>query len=54
MVQTGVSPTGQDAVQPVAYDGLGRATKSYLPYVGGTGGAFQANAEGHRAASTPL
>ncbi|MPR31927.1 DUF6443 domain-containing protein [Salmonirosea aquatica] len=46
VVQTGVSPTGQDAVQPVAYDGLGRATKSYLPYVGGTGGAFQANAEG--------
>ena len=45
VVQTGVSPTGQDAVLPVAYDGLGRATKSYLPYVGGTGGGFKANAE---------
>ena len=46
VVQTGVSPTGQDAVLPVAYDGLSRATKSYLPYVGGTGGGFKANAEG--------
>ncbi len=44
VVQTGVSPSGQDAVLPVAYDGLGRATKNYLPYAGGTGGAFQANA----------
>lgn len=44
VVQTGVSPSGQDAVLPVAYDGLGRATKSYLPYVGGAGGAFQADA----------
>ena len=32
-VQHRQSPLGQDVVQPVAYDGLGRQPRQYLPYV---------------------
>jgi hypothetical protein len=42
------SPLGQDIVQPVAYDALGRQPRQYLPYAaanpGGNAGAYRPNA----------
>ncbi|WAC14694.1 DUF6443 domain-containing protein [Dyadobacter pollutisoli] len=38
------SPTGNDLVQPVEYDNIGRKAKDYLPYVAAGNGAYHANA----------
>ncbi|MEO6286522.1 MAG: DUF6443 domain-containing protein [Dyadobacter sp.] len=37
------SPTGNDLVQPIEYDNMGRKAKDYLPYVAAGNGAYQAN-----------
>ncbi|MDN3581554.1 DUF6443 domain-containing protein [Mucilaginibacter flavus] len=42
-----------DIIQPAAYDNLGRATKNYLPYAGGSGdaiGSYRVNAVNDQAA----
>jgi hypothetical protein len=37
------SPTGNDLVQSIEYDNMGRKAKDYLPYVAVGNGAYQAN-----------
>ncbi len=44
------TPSGKDMVQPVEYDPLGRASKSYLPYVATSDGEFQNQYETSQAA----
>jgi RHS repeat-associated protein len=44
VINRGVSPTGKDIVQPIAYDHFGRNTINYLPYMAFTGGLLQENA----------
>ena len=44
-VQVGSSPQGNDIIQHIAYDNLGRESRKYLPYTAGTGGYFHKNAE---------
>lgn len=41
-VQVQASPTQQDLITLITYDVLGRTPVSYLPYVGGNAGAYQA------------
>jgi RHS repeat-associated protein len=43
-VSTQASPAGLDVVLPITYDGQSRAADQYLPYAGGSGGGYQANA----------
>lgn len=47
-VQHQASPSGQDVVQPLAYDALGRQPKQYLPYTAtptaGVDGSYRPNA----------
>lgn len=44
-VNTRMSPSSHDVVQPIAYDQFGREAKKYLPYVSGTdNGRIQPNA----------
>lgn len=46
MQRTGIkqSPAGNDLVQPVEYDDVGRRSKDHLPYLSAGNGAFQLNA----------
>jgi len=43
-VQTQASPTKKDIVQPIAYDAVGRETRQYLPYTGGSNGYYKTEA----------
>jgi RHS repeat-associated protein len=43
-VSVGQSATGTDLIIPIEYDPYGRQTKNYLPYAGGSNGAFQDDA----------
>ncbi|MCT1527060.1 DUF6443 domain-containing protein, partial [Sphingobacterium hotanense] len=55
-VQVMASPTYQDIVQHVEYDGFGRESVKYLPYaekaglVGSNNGSFKANAKSQQKA----
>ncbi|NVO11007.1 MAG: hypothetical protein HXX16_13685 [Bacteroidales bacterium] len=40
------SPSGNDIIQPIAYDNMGREKLKYLPYSGGYDGKFKPNALG--------
>ncbi|MCJ8165966.1 DUF6443 domain-containing protein [Pontibacter sp. E15-1] len=43
-VSTQASPAGNDIVQPMGYDALGRQPRQYLPYTGGTSGFYKPDA----------
>lgn len=49
-VLTQASPDRRDIVTPVAYDAIGRKDKVYLPYAGGSSGAFRPQAAGEQLA----
>ena len=44
-VQVGSSPQGNDIIQHIAYDNLGRESRKHLPYTAGVGGYFHENTE---------
>src|SRR5207244_82080 len=43
-VSTQGSPTQQDIIKPIIYDGYGREQYKYLPYTGGSDGRYKPNA----------
>ncbi|MBQ4820018.1 hypothetical protein J8M14_08080 [Aquimarina sp. MMG016] len=44
-VAIGVTPSGKDVITHYEYDGNGESTKSYLPYIAITNGAFDINSK---------